>query len=193
MKGFQHTILVMVVLVLSAQLAHFTYMKFFYPTKSVLDTELDTSIKSSTSLDDLLEQFEASEREVKAYESALSPDENRKSFRRDIEPYESNRKLRQSIQDWERKQAQIDRLLYQWTIGLLLSLAGTALYLKKLNWVGTALIVAGLAEMIWWCSPSISVGGAISEFERILNIKLTLTLATVAVFAGNLAAWRRAD
>ena len=191
MKGFQYTILVMVVLVLSAQLAHFTYMKFLLPTESVLDTELDTSIKGTTSLDDLLDQFKRSELEVKAYEDSLSPKENRKSYRRDIEPYESHHKLRQAIQNWERKQAQISRLLYQWTIGLLLALVGSGLYLKRINWVGTAFIVAGLAEMIWWCSPAISVGGAISEFERILNIKLILTLATAGVFAGNWAAWRR--
>ncbi len=191
MKGFQNTILVIVILVLSAQLAHFTYMKFLLPTDSVLDDELDESIKSTTSLDELVKQFERSELEVKAFEESLSPEENRKMYRRDIEPYESNRKLRQAIQNWERKQAQIDRLLYQWTIGLLLALAGTALYLKRLSWIGTALIVAGLAEMIWWCSPAISVGGSISELERILNIKLILTLATVGVFAGNWAAWRR--
>ena len=94
MKGFQYTILVMVVLVLSAQLAHFTYMKFLLPTESVLDTELDTSIKGTTSLDDLLKQFKRSELEVKAFEDSLSPQENRRSHRRDIEPYESNRKLR---------------------------------------------------------------------------------------------------
>lgn len=192
MKGFQKTILVIVVLVLSAQLAHFTYMKFLYPTQSVLDDALDVSIRETTSLEDLVEQFERSELEVKAYEDALSPRENRKSHRRDIEPYESNRKLRQAIKGWEHQQAQIKRLLFQWTVGLLLALAGTGLYLKRYNWVGTALIVAGLAEMIWWCSPAISVGGAISEFEKILNIKLILTLATVAVFAGNWAAWRRA-
>ena len=193
MKGFQHTILVIVVIVLSAQLAHFTYMKFFYPTRSVLDDQLDTSIKSSTSLEELLLQFKNSEREVKAYEDRLTEKENRKSFRRDMEPYESNRKLRQAIQNWEQKQAQIQRLIYQWAIGLILALAGTGLYLKRFGWIGTAFIVAGLAEMIWWCSPSISVGGAISEFERILNIKLMLTLATMLVFAGNWWGWQKQD
>ena len=82
-------------------------------------------------------------------------------------------------------------MIYQWTIGLLLALAGTWVYLKEIKWVGTAFIVAGLAEMIWWCSPSISVGGAISEFERILNIKLILTMATAAVFAVNWWAWQK--
>jgi len=192
MQGFQKTILVLVVLVLSAQLAHFTYVKFLQPTHSVLDDELDESIKGATSLEELFKQYELSEDEVRAFEESLSRGEKLSSFRKDIEPFKSNQKLRAAVRDWERKQAQIKRLIYQWTVGLLLALAGTGLYLKRISWIGTALIVAGLAEMIWWCSPSISMGGSIREFERILNIKLMLTLATVGVFAGNWVTWQKA-
>ena len=191
MKGFQYTVMVLVVIILSAQLAHFSYMKFLYPTQSVLDDELDTSIKSSTSLAELVNQFRASEIEVKAFEDSLVPEENRRTVRRDIEPYKSNRKLKHAIQNWERKQAQIQRLIYQWIVGLALAVLGTWLYLNRKNWIGTVFIVAGLAEMIWWCSPSISAGGSLSEFERILNIKLLLTVATAAVFATNWWAWQR--
>jgi cation transport ATPase len=191
MKGFQNTILIIVVIVLSAQLAHFTYMKFLYPTQSVLDDEVDTSIRSSTSLDELLEQYRRSEQEVKAYEDSLAPEENRRTTRRDLEPYQTNRKLRQAIQQWERKEEQIKRMVYQWTIGLLLAIAGTVLYLKRMHWIGTTFIVAGLAEMIWWCSPSISAGGSLAELERILNIKLLLTVATTFVFAANWWAWKK--
>lgn len=191
MEGLQKTILVLVVLVLSAQLAHFAYLKFLQPTTSALDTELDSSIKSTTSLKELVAQFEKSEQEVQAYEDSLPPGENRQTHRRDMAPYESNRKLRAAIQVWEHRQAQIKRLVFQWTIGLLLALAGTALYLKRISWIGTALIIAGLAEMIWWCSPAISFGGANSELEKILNIKLILTLATAGVFSANWVTWGR--
>ena len=100
MKGFQYTVMALVVIILSAQLAHFSYMKFLYPTQSVLDDELDTSIKSSTSLAELINQFRASEVEVKAFEDSLGPEENRRTVRRDSEPYKSHRKLRQAIQNW---------------------------------------------------------------------------------------------
>jgi hypothetical protein len=82
-------------------------------------------------------------------------------------------------------------MVYQWTIGLLLAIAGTVLYLKRMHWIGTTFIVAGLAEMIWWCSPSISAGGSLAELERILNIKLLLTVATTFVFAANWWAWKK--
>jgi len=193
MEGFQKTILVLVVLVLSAQLAHFTYVKFLQPTQSVLDDELDESIKGATSLEEIYKEFELSEAEVQEFEDSLSRGEKLSSFRKDIEPFKSNQRLRAAIRDWERKQAQIKRLIFQWSVGMLLALAGMGLYLKRITWIGTALIAAGLAEMIWWCSPSIALGGSVQEFEKILNIKIMLTLATAGVFAANWAAWRKLD
>jgi len=193
MRGFQNTILVLVILVLSAQLAHFNYMKFLFSRHSVLDAEVDKSIKSAPSLQQLLQQLEQNEIKLKQYESKLSQEELHKSPRQDIEPYLSNRKLKSAIRDWERKQDQLNRLIFQWTIGLLISLAGAGLYYRRIAWIGSALIVAGLAEMIWWCSPSIALGGAIDGFERILNVKLILTLVTSATFAGIWVVWQKAD
>jgi len=193
MRGFQNTILVLVVLVLGAQLTHFTYMKFLLPRHSVLDAEVDQSIKSAKSLKHLLEQLEQSEKKVKEYENKLSQEDLHKTHRQDIAPYLSNRKLKSAIRDWERKQGQLNRLIFQWTIGLLFSLAGAGLYFKRISWIGSAFIVAGLAEMIWWCSPSIALGGAINEFERILNVKLILSLITMAAFAGIWPLWQNAS
>ncbi len=190
LHGFQYTVLIIVVLFLSVQTAHFTYMKFLYPTSSVLDEQLDDSIRSATSLEDLVQHYEESSARVEEYERTLSPEEKRRVNRR-LEPYESKNKLEAAIRDWERKQKQHVRLLFQWTFGLLLTVAGTAIHLRTTSWVGSALIVAGLAEMIWWSSPGISLGGAVAEFERILNTKIILTLVTSAVFAAVWMLWRK--
>ena len=186
MHGFQYTVLIIVVLFLGVQTAHFTYMKFLYPTSSVLDEQLDDSIRSATSLEDLVQRYEESSARVEEYESGLSPEEYA-SRSIDMEPD----RLKAAIRDWERKQEQHTRLLFHWAFGLLLTVAGTAIHMRTTSWVGSALIVAGLAEMIWWSSPAISLGGAVAEFERILNTKIILTLVTSAVFAAVWMLWRK--
>ena len=191
MKGLQYTVLVLALAILSSQSIHFIYMKFFYPTTSVLDTQLDTGIRQAENLDALVEMYEKSEVEVQQYEQQLGPDERREPRRWDMEPYKTRTELMQAINDWEGKNEQFRRLLVQWTYGLLVTLIGIGIYARGLLWLGTALVVAGLGEMLWWCSPSINLGGALETFDRLLNIKLILSLVTAVVLATAWRVWTR--
>ena len=193
MKGLQYTVLVIALAILSSQSIHYIYMKFFYPTSSVLDTPLEASIQKAESLDQLVEMYEKSRLEVKEHERQLSPAERQEPHRWDIEPYKSQNELRSAVVDWEHKNEQFRRLLVQWTYGLLVTLVGVGVYSRHGLWVGTALIVAGLGEMLWWCSPSIDVGGALQGFDRLLNTKLILSLVTAMVLAIAWRTWTRGD
>jgi hypothetical protein len=190
-KGLQYTVLVIALAILSSQTIHYIYMKFFYPTTSVLDTPLDTDIQQAKSLDELVKMYRKSEADVEAFEDQLAPEDRRDSNRWEDEPYKSKNALRSAISDWEEKNEQYRRLLVQWTYGLLIALVGIGAYTRRHHWVGTALVLAGLGEMLWWCSPSIDLGGAQSEFDRLLNTKLILSLVTAAVLALTWRVWTR--
>jgi len=190
-KGLQYTVLVLTLAILSSQSIHYIYMKFFYPTTSVLDTELDEGIRQAKSLDELVAMYEKSKTEVQEYEQRLAPDERQNSGRWDSEPYKSRQELLQAINDWEQKNEQFRRLLVQFTYGLLITVVAVAVYARGFLWVGTALAVAGLGEMLWWCSPSINLGGALGEFDRLLNAKLILSLVTAAMLAITWRIWTR--
>lgn len=187
MKGLQYTVLVIALAILSSQTIHYVYMKFFYPTTSVLDTPLETTIQQAESLDELVRLYRKSEADVEAYEAQQDPDDRNNPGRWEDEPYKSKNALRSAISDWENKAEQYRRLLVQWTYGLLITLIGVFAYARRHFWIGTALAVAGVGEMLWWCSPSIYLGGAVGEFERLLNTKLVLSLVTAAALA---LAWR---
>jgi hypothetical protein len=49
-----------------------------------------------------------------------------------------------------------------------------------------ALVVPGIAEMIWWTSPNFVFSGTVPEFERLLFYKLLLTAVTLVLV---IAAW----
>jgi hypothetical protein len=193
MKGFQNTVLVIVVAILSSQSIHYVYMKYFYPTTSVLDVQLDQDIKNAKTLDELVVRYRKSKTDVAAYEAQLAPGERGESYRRDIEPYKTNNSLLDAINDWERKDEQYRRLWVQWILGVVVATVGAGLYARRSLWVGTALVFAGIGEMLWWCSPTIELGGAIGEFDRLLNAKIILTAATAIAFAGVWHIWTRSN
>jgi len=190
-KGLQHTVLIFALAILSSQSIHYVYMKFFYPTTSVLDTELDVGIREAKSLDELVAMHEKSEQAVQEYERQLSPEDRKNNNRWDAAPYRSQNEIADAIRDWERKNEQFRRLLVQWTYGLIIAAIGVAAYARGFLWVGTALVVAGMGEMLWWCSPSIRLEGAFGEFDRLLNTKLLLSVLTAAMLAITWRTWSR--
>lgn len=189
MKGLKITILILSVITLSSQSIHYVYMKYFYDTTSVLDEVIDKEIKDSKNLDELLAKHKEINIKVKEFEKRKSEKKLRKINKYNTEPYKTQRKIESGIKDWERKQEQYRKLLVQWTLGLLVLIVGLFLYAKSRLWEGMAFITAGILEMLWWASPSTRLGGSISEFERLLNTKLLLSLITLCII---LVIWRLA-
>jgi hypothetical protein len=191
-KGLQRTVLVLALAIISSQTIHYVYMKFLFPTTSVLDTPMETTIQQAKSLDELVEMYRKSVAEVEALESRLDPEEEENYSRMEEEPYKSQTALRSAITEWEARSERLRRVLVQWTYGLIVALAGVGAYIRRSQWLGTALVVAGLGEMLWWCSPSFEYGGSVSSLDRLLTTKLVLSLATAAVLGLTWRVWTRA-
>ena len=186
MRGFQLTIFVMAIVLLSMQSVHFVYYKFIYSHESVLDDSLDKQIKASQSIDELLQEYKKAQTKVKDYE-IKNPDKEFEYYKRQkTEPYKSKIKFENAIKDWEKKQRDYARLWYQWFAGVLLFSLGGAMYWIKRSWLGLSVLTAGLGEMIWWSSPNLTRIGSLLEYEKLLNTKLLLTLLTFILLS---AAW----
>ncbi len=181
MRGFQITLFVLAMIVLVSQTTHFVYVKYFYDTASVLDDFAEEKIKQAGTLEELVADYESNFKQVKEYEKGKSDQELSKIRRPQIEPYKTKLKLERAIRDWESKEESIKKLLVQWCIGLAVLAIGCALYLKVASWLAMALITSGLGEMIWWSSPSLNLGGAVTSFESLLNHKLVLSIISLIV------------
>jgi hypothetical protein len=181
MRGFLLTVLVVTVVTLCAQGVHFAYYKFFYPHESVLDDYVDKQIQAAESLEELVTEYELAMAVVEEYE-AQTPEADRPSYgNRNQEPYSAESRLKRAIETWESRARDYARLWYQWIAGLMLFIGGAVLTKFGRGWLGTALIVAGLGEMIWWSSPSFRAGGSLYEYDKLLNAKLILTVLTFVI------------
>ena len=50
------------------------------------------------------------------------------------------------------------------------------LFALKSDWLGMSLAIPGFAEILWWSSPSFSMGGAQHEYTLLLVNKIAITL-----------------
>lgn len=187
MRGFQLTVLVIVLATLCAQGVHFVYYKFFYPRESILDDATDKQIQTAQSLDELFEEYQLSVEAFEKAEAEAMQSEDRDNYqRRNNKAYQEMDKLRRAINSWETRERDYKRLWFQWIAGLFLFGGGCLLARVNRPWLGMALIVAGLSEMIWWSSPTFRSIGSEIEFDRLMNAKLLLTFVTIAIVS---AAW----
>jgi hypothetical protein len=183
MRGLQITIFILAMIALVAQTTHFVYVKYFYETASALDDYAETKIKKAESLQELVKDYESSLEKVKDYEKDKSDEDLSNIRMQQIEPYKTKLKLESAITDWESKEQNIKKLWVQWSIGLMVLAIGCVLFYKGIFWFGMALVISGIGEMIWWSSPSLNLGGAVSSFETLLNYKLALSLISLLVVA----------
>jgi len=185
--GFRVRAFGLAIIILCFQGVHFTYFKFFSPHESVLSDYLDKQIKEASSLDELIQEYEASIEKVTAYEIE-NPNVGvlTRYQQQSIEPYKTKLRLESAIDAWEQKTREFGRVWYQWSAGLALFIVGIVLFRMSRSWIALSLLIAGIAEMIWWSSPTRMMVGALAEHERLLNAKLLLTVVTFALL---LAAW----
>lgn len=179
MRGLQITIFIAAIIVLISQTTHFVYVKYFYDTASALDDFAEKNIKEAESLEDLVANYESTMAKIMEYEKGKSDEYLSKIRMRQIEPYKTKLKLERAIMDWESKKESVKKLLVQWCIGMVVLDIGCLLYIKGNLWLGMGLILSGLGEMIWWSSPSLSLEGAVSSFETVLNYKLVLSIISL--------------
>jgi hypothetical protein len=200
MKAFQITCFLLAFLALSTQGFRHLYIKYFEISDSVLDRfekkEIETEIENATSVEALLAKYEPARKQEEALNATLkeqekkTPEDKREVLRTEFrkqheQEYEQVEKFRQAIREWESRAAEIRELKIFWVFGLAIFLLGGLIYLKS-PWLGMAFVLSGVAEMIWWTSPSFQYLGADHEYERLLTNKLGFTMASLVLV---LAAW----
>jgi hypothetical protein len=68
--------------------------------------------------------------------------------------------------------------------GMLLVMLGVFLYARGARWLGTALVIPGLLELMWWSAPTFSMGGALLEYQALLLNKIVLTIIALVIVIG---------
>lgn len=193
MRALEKTIVVLAFLALISQSIRHAYMLWFEPRGSVLDKydkPRKGEIEAAQSLDELVQRYEPvrkqadqlREERAKAQKAqAENGPEGMLRMAEDsrMEPFKSEQELREAINDWETKAREIQELRFFWTLGLLLLIPGMVIYARANHWLGLTLIIAGLAEFIYWTSPTFF--GGTREFDRLLRNKLLLSLVSLAL------------
>jgi hypothetical protein len=68
-------------------------------------------------------------------------------------------------------------------LGLLLTVLGVASYLRGKRWLGVTLLIVGFCELIYWTCPTFLGGATTKEFDRLLAIKLPLSVVSLGLWA----------
>ena len=176
MKITQRVLFIIAFVFLCVHSVRLTYQKWFEPRSSALDPydePVEVDIRDATSLQDLVERYDAAHRAVKEYEADDANPQVKYRERDETEPYKSEQKLRAAIVNWESKSKQISRIRVYWLFGLAFLFFGLASYRWVNPWMGIAAFIVAFSEMIYWSSPSYFSGRSY-EFERLLNNKLLL-------------------
>ena len=186
MKTFERVLFLIGFLFIDVYTTRHVYQLWLAPTRSVLDEfkgETEGAIESATELEDLLKRY----RPARAALDQLEKQNRGKSSDawrfEDQEPFKSEATLRRAIEEWEQKQNDLFEMKVYWSFGLLSAVLGLFVHRKASRWLGLALMIAGFAEMIWWCSPA-WFSQATAETRRLLGYKLILSVTTMLLFMG---------
>jgi hypothetical protein len=187
MRGTQITLFVIGLLILGTQTFRHVYVKWIEPTSSVLDEyrpPIAEDIADTKDLDELVALYDVASKQVKAYEQTASLKDIDLSKRTDAEPYKSEAEVRTAIERWEAQSRSVFQLRFYWLMGLLSIVVGLFAYARINPWLGMVGIITGFTEMAVWTSPLWHSWGPQSQFERLLNQKLLLSILSMALLIG---------
>jgi uncharacterized protein YhaN len=187
MKALKITFLIIFMFVCLIQTVRHVYVRFNYDRPSVLNNydqdQTDRYIKNSESLELLRVKFDSANQAIKIIEKGKTRDEIDSLRRENNKLYDAEYDYRNAIQNWESKEEELHEVIVFWLAGLFLLVLGSLLYYKNLKWLGIALIIPGLTEMIWWSSPQMTSSGATLEFLKLLSTKLILSFISLITLA----------
>jgi len=183
MKNFATAILVLFMILLSTQFIRHVYVKVFYNQESVLDKyskkSADLPFDKTASLKELSLIYADADKRVKIFEKEKSAKVLAKYDNTD-EPYNKKVKLEEIITKREADNRMVMEIIFFWITGLILTAAGSFIYLKYEIWIGISLIVSGLIEMTCKLGPVFFMTIEKPESLMILNIKLVFAAVTLA-------------
>lgn len=157
------------------------YVKWIKDNSSVLDQfedNINKKIEKSKSLEELVILYKKSNEDVKAYESDKNNVKIRSFEMSSVEPYKTRKLIKSEIISRENDQKNLNKLKFYWFLGLFSAATGVAVFFSFDKWLGFSGILVGFGEMLCWTSPLFYNRVMSSQFERLLNCKLTLSIIT---------------
>lgn len=181
MKVLQVTFFIIFSCMLSTQAVRHVHQYIFGYEESIIASveefsEMKKEIRLEASTDDLLAEYEASQKEMRQLRESdklITPHELR---RLNPELFARSNALRKELQQRESMARQLRDIWIFSIAGFILIGLGSLLYSRGYSWIAMSLILPGFLELIYWSSPSFSLGGALQEYELLLVNKIILTI-----------------
>lgn len=186
MKNFHTIIFVILVTGLCLQGIRHVNLYVFGVEESILapfdefyGMKRDIRVEGSTN--ELLAEYESSKAEIERIIDADPSRPRHELHREHQEAFERNQALSEELRQREMRRLELRDVWYFSIAGYLLVVLGVVIFSRGFTWVGTSLVLPGLLELVWWSSPSFSLGGALREYEALLISKIILTAIALAI------------
>ena len=195
MKGLQVTFLIIFSCMLSTQAVRHVHQYIFGYEESIIASveefsEMKKEIRLEASTDDLLAEYEASQKEMRQLRESDTTKEQFQLRQENAELFARSNALRKELQERESMAKQLRDIWIFSIAGFILIGLGSLIYSRGYSWIAMSLILPGFLELIYWSSPSFSLGGASQEYELLLVNKIILTIiAFVLLFWLWLVSW----
>ena len=199
MKAFQTTLLILFAAILSTQAirhVHLYVIGYEEPlavTAPGFPAEVREKIRMEESTDELMAEYEDARRQI---EELSKEDPSKQPYvlsQENPELYARHSALAAELNERQRITSEIRDLWIFSIAGVVLLGLGARLYTSDHEWVGMSLIVPGFLELMWWSSPSFTMGGAVQEFDVLLINKIVVTVVSIALLYLFWSAARRRD
>ena len=189
MKGLQVTFLIIFSCALSTQAIRQVHQYIYGYEESIIASaeeffEMKEEIKLEASTDELLAEYEASQKEIRQLRESDTTKEQFQLRQENAELFARIDALRTELQQRELMARELRDIWIFSIAGFILIGLGSLLYSRGYGWVGMSLILPGFLELIFWSSPSFSLGGALQEYELLLVNKIILTIIAFVLLFG---------
>jgi len=195
MKGLQKTLFIILMSVLCLQgIRHvhnyiYRYDESAVPEAVQLFETPKGIINQDASTSELMSEYEGIRKELQVLndqyrEEGRSEDERFNLRRENAELYSRQDALSSEL---HQREMMSEKLRDTWVFsiaGMVLVMLGTFLYARGARWLGTALAIPGLLELMWWSAPTFSMGGAQLEYQALLLNKIVLTIIALVIIIG---------
>jgi len=191
MKGFQITLLIIFISMLSLQGIRHVHNYIFRYDESIVAPveeffEMKQEIRKEVSTEELLSEFESVQMEVEKKRREFREQEGSDPDRFKLQREHPNLMARQESLRSELMQREnmSEKLRDTWVFsiaGMILVALGALIYSRGRQWLGMAFVLPGLIELQWWSAPAFSMGGAQLEYQLLLINKIILTIIALAL------------
>jgi len=195
MKGLQKTLFIILVAVLCLQgIRHVHNYMYRYDESDVpeavqLFETPEQAVGQAISTTELMAEYEALRKELQALNEKYrtegrSEDERFELRHENAELYSRQDALSSELHQREMMSEKLRDTWVFYVAGMVLVMLGVFLYARGARWLGTALVIPGLLELMWWSAPTFSMGGAQLEYQALLLNKIVLTIIALVIVIG---------